>query len=126
MNQEVTFFRCKHCGNLVELIKVGGGTLVCCGDNMEQLVPNTTDAAVEKHVPVALRKDGKIYVEVGAVAHPMVDVHYIEWIAVAGDEGIERINLVPGVEPSAVFADKKNAVVYAYCNLHGLWKADVK
>lgn len=126
MKTEVAFFRCKHCGNIVGLIKNGGGTLVCCGDTMERLVPNTTDAAVEKHVPVAIRKDGKIYVEVGAVAHPMVDVHYIEWIAVVGDEGTERINLEPGVEPKAVLGDKTNAEVYAYCNLHGLWKADVK
>jgi len=126
MKSEVAFFRCKHCGNIVGLIKNGGGTLVCCGETMERLMPNTTDAAVEKHVPVAIRKDGKINVEVGSVAHPMVDVHYIEWIAVVGDEGTERIILSPGDEPKAVFCDKKNAEVYAYCNLHGLWKADVK
>jgi superoxide reductase len=123
---EVAFFRCKHCGNLVGLIKNGGGTLVCCGETMERLIPNTTDAAVEKHVPVAVKKDGKIYVEVGSVAHPMVDAHYIEWIAVASDEGTERIALSPGDEPKAVFCDKKNAEVYAYCNLHGLWKVDVR
>ena len=126
MKAEVSFFRCKHCGNLVGLIKNGGGTLVCCGEAMEKLEPNTTDAAVEKHVPVAVRKDGKIYVEVGSVAHPMVDVHFIEWIAVVGDEGTHRITLSPGDEPKAVLCDMNNAEVYAYCNLHGLWKADVK
>ncbi len=126
MKPEVAFYRCKHCGNIVELIKKGGGTLVCCGDPMELLVPNTSDGAVEKHVPVGERKDGKIYVEIGSVAHPMLDVHYIEWIAVVGDEGVERIPLFPGDEPKAVFADKALADVYAYCNLHGLWKSEVK
>ena len=126
MKSEVSFFRCKHCGNLVGLINNGGGTLVCCGESMEKLIPNTTDASVEKHVPVAVRKDDKIYVEVGSVAHPMIDTHYIEWIAVASDEGTQRITLQPGNEPKAVFCDKKDAEIYAYCNLHGLWKADVK
>ncbi len=126
MKNEVSFFRCKHCGNMVALIKAGGGTLVCCGEQMELLVPNTVDAAVEKHVPVSVRNNGSISVEVGSVAHPMVDVHYIEWIAVVGDEGIEIIYLHPGDDPKATFSDKKNAEVYEYCNIHGLWKADVK
>ncbi|OPX42435.1 desulfoferrodoxin [Ruminiclostridium hungatei] len=126
MKNEVSFFRCKHCGNMVALIKSGGGTLVCCGEQMEKLVPNTTEAAVEKHIPVSLRSNGSINVEVGSVAHPMIDVHYIEWVAVVGDEGLEIINLFPGDDPKAILSDKKNAEVYAYCNIHGLWKGEVK
>jgi superoxide reductase len=126
MKSEVSFFRCKHCGNLVGLINNGGGTLVCCGEEMEKLVANSTDAAVEKHVPVATQKDGKIYVEVGSAEHPMTDAHYIQWIAVVSDEGTERITLQPGDKPKAVFCNKNDAEVYAYCNLHGLWKSSVK
>jgi superoxide reductase len=126
MKAEIAFFRCEVCGNMVGLIKSGGGQLVCCGKPMLKLEPNTTDAAVEKHVPVAVRKDGKIFVEVGSVAHPMTEQHYIEWIAIVTENGTERISLSPTDEPKAVFCDKENAEVYAYCNLHGLWKADVK
>lgn len=126
MKTEVVYYRCKQCGNIVSVIKNGGGNLVCCGEQMERLEPNTTDAALEKHVPVAERKDGKIVVQIGSVDHPMIDAHYIEWVEVAGEEGTERIVLSPGDAPKAVFADKSNAEVYAYCNLHGLWMSHVK
>lgn len=126
MKAGVSFFKCEVCGNMVGLIKNGGGQLVCCGQPMTKLEPNTTDASQEKHVPVAVRKNGKICVEVGSVAHPMIEQHYIEWIAVVTDGGTERISLSPADEPKAVFCDKENAEVYAYCNLHGLWKADVQ
>jgi len=126
MKTVVAFYKCEICGNIVGLIKNGGGQLVCCGSPMKKLEPNTTEAAVEKHIPVAVRKDGKIYVEVGSVLHPMIQTHYIEWIAIVGDNGTERISLSPGDEPKAVFCDKKNVDVYAYCNLHGLWKAEIK
>ncbi len=126
MKAAVKFFKCEICGNMVGLIKNGGGQLVCCGQPMTLLEANTFDASKEKHVPVAIRKDGKIYVEVGSDAHPMTEQHYIEWIAVVTDNGTERISLSPGDQPKAVFCDKENADVYAYCNLHGLWKSDVK
>lgn len=125
MKEKVAFYRCEVCGNMVGLIKNGGGQLVCCGKPMTKLEANTTDASHEKHVPVAERKDGKIVVEVGSVAHPMTVEHYIEWIALVTDHGTERISLFPGDAPKAVFCDKPNAEVYAYCNLHGLWKATV-
>lgn len=125
MKAKVAFYRCEVCGNMVGLIKNGGGKLVCCGKPMVKLEANTTDAAKEKHVPVASRKDGKIYVEIGSTAHPMTEEHYIEWIAVVSDSGTERINLSPMDEPKAVFCDKPNAEVYAYCNLHGLWKSSI-
>jgi superoxide reductase len=125
MKTKTSFFRCEICGNLVGLIKNGGGKLVCCGQPMLKLEANTVDASKEKHVPVVSKKDGKITVEVGSAAHPMVEAHYIEWIAVVSDEGTERISLFPGDEPTAIFCDKSNAEVYAYCNLHGLWKVIV-
>lgn len=126
MKNEVAFFRCEICGNIVSLIKNGGGELVCCGQPMTKLVPNTTDASVEKHVPVATRKDGKITVEIGSVPHPMTEEHHIEWIAVVSENSTERISLSPGDEPKAVFTDKGSAEVFEYCNLHGLWKTDIK
>ncbi len=126
MKTKVEFYRCEVCGNIVGLIKDGGGQLVCCGQPMIKMEANTVDASYEKHVPVATRKDGKIVVEVGSEAHPMTEQHYIEWIAVVSEEGTERISLSPGEEPKAEFCDKKNAEAYAYCNLHGLWKSDIK
>jgi len=126
MKVPVAFYKCEVCGNIVGLIKKGGGTLSCCGKPMTELIPNTTEASLEKHVPVATRKDGKIIVQVGSALHPMTPEHYIEWIAVVTDNGTERIALSPTDEPKAVFCDKENAEIYAYCNLHGLWKTEIK
>ena len=126
MKTPVSFFKCEVCGNIVGLIKSGGGQLTCCGKPMTELKANTTEASLEKHIPVAIRKDGKISVQVGSALHPMSPEHYIEWIAVVGENGTERISLSPSDEPKAVFCDRDNVEVYAYCNLHGLWKAEVK
>ena len=126
MKSPVSFYRCEICGNMVGLMKKGGGQLVCCGKPMTELKANTTEASTEKHIPVAARKDGKIFVEVGSVLHPMTQEHYIEWIAIVSENGTERISLSSSDEPKAVFCDKENAEVYAYCNLHGLWKSEVK
>lgn len=126
MKAKTAFFRCEICGNIVGLIKDGGGKLVCCGKPMVKLQPKIEDAGSEKHLPVAIRKDGKIFVDVGSIAHPMSMEHLIEWIAVVADGGTERISLSSDDEAKAVFCDRKNADVYAYCNLHGLWKSDVK
>lgn len=126
MKAPVAFYKCEICGNIVGLIKKGGGQLVCCGKPMTELKANTTEASLEKHIPVAVRKDGKITVQVGSVAHPMTPEHFIEWIAVVTDNGTERISLSPDDKPEAVFCDKGSADVYAYCNLHGLWKSEIK
>jgi len=125
MKTNVTFYRCEICGNIVGLINNGGGELVCCGQPMKKLEANTTDGAKEKHIPVATRKDGKIYVQVGSVNHPMTEEHYIQWIAVVSKNSTERISLSPGDEPKAVFVDKEDVEVYEYCNLHGLWKIEI-
>jgi superoxide reductase len=94
---------------------------------MTELKPNTVDASVEKHVPAVTRKDGKLYIQIGSVPHPMIPEHYIEWVAVVSDKTMQRIALAPGDEPKTEVVDTGEEVdVYAYCNLHGLWKAEVK
>lgn len=121
---DVNFFRCKHCGNMVALIKNGGGTLSCCGDEMTKLKANTSDGAKEKHVPDITKEDGKIKVTVGSVLHPSLPEHYIEWIALVTEDSIQLKYLEPGMEPKAEFEEVESGTVYEYCNLHGLWKAE--
>lgn len=118
------FYRCEICGNIVYKVKNGGGTLVCCGQEMTKLEANSTDAAQEKHVPVVAKESGKIKVSVGSVLHPMLPEHYIEWIALASEDKVEIKYLQPGMQPVAEFENVENGTAYAYCNLHGLWKAD--
>ena len=124
---ETRFYVCKHCGNLVGLIHDAGVPLVCCGEKMALLTPNTTDAATEKHVPVATVADGKVSVTVGSVPHPMVAEHFIEWIYLQTDKGGHRKCLAPDTAPQVEFAfvDETPVAVYAYCNLHGLWKIEL-
>lgn len=120
----VEFYRCERCGNIVALINKGGGTLVCCDQEMTRLVANTTDASKEKHVPDISKEDGKIKVAVGSTLHPMLPEHYIQWIALAADGRLEFKYLKPGEEPIAEFSDAESGTVYEYCNIHGLWKSD--
>ena len=123
----MTFYICKACGNMLAYLKKGACTAKCCGQTMEEMIPNTTDAAGEKHVPVIKRDGQKIIVEVGAVAHPMLEAHFIEWIALQSKQGAQRKELKPGEAPNAKFAlvdGDEVEEVYAYCNLHGLWKAE--
>lgn len=120
------FFVCEHCGNLVEMVRESGVPIVCCGQNMTQLVPNTTDAAREKHVPVVAREGQTVTVRVGSTAHPMLENHYIQWIVLETKNGVQRRNLRPGDAPEAVFVlpeGDEAVAAYAYCNLHGLWMA---
>ena len=121
------FFICEHCGNMVEMVKDKGVPVMCCGQKMTELIPGTSDGAAEKHVPVVTTDGNKVSVMVGEVAHPMLDVHYIEWIAIETSSSIQRKMLNPGQEPKAEFVledGEKLVAVYAYCNLHGLWKAE--
>jgi superoxide reductase len=120
----ITFYRCEICGNMVALIKVGGGELTCCGQPMTELTANTTDAAKEKHVPAIMKENGRLNVQVGSVPHPMLPEHHIEWIALVAGEKLQIEFLKPGMEPKADFEDAKSGTVFEYCNLHGLWKAD--
>ena len=120
------FYICKHCGNIVAMVRASGAPITCCGEKMTEIIPGTTDAAVEKHVPVCEVKDGKVIVTVGEVAHPMAPEHYIQWIAISTNKGNQRKVLEPGDEPKACFAlceGEELEAAYAYCNLHSLWKA---
>jgi superoxide reductase len=120
----IVFYRCEICGNIVVLIKNGGGILTCCGQAMTKLEPNTTDGAKEKHVPVITKENGKIKVAIGSTLHPMLPEHHIEWIALDTGEKTKIVHLKPGMEPKAEFTGVSSGTVYDYCNLHGLWKAE--
>ena len=121
------FYKCAHCGNIIAYIHDSGVRVSCCGEEMKELLPNTTDAAGEKHVPVITAEGQTVTVRVGSVTHPMLDAHYIEWIMLETKRGRQRRALKPGEEPEAVFALVPGDEVVAadeYCNLHGLWKAE--
>ena len=122
------FFICKHCGNLIAMVKDTGVPVVCCGEKMHELIPGTTDASVEKHVPVVKEEAGKVTVEVSSVAHPMTEEHHIAWISLQTDKGVQRKTLDHTGAPKAEFqlAGEKAVKAYAYCNLHGLWASEVK
>ncbi len=122
--EKIEFYRCEKCGNIVTKIKNGGGTLTCCGETMTKLEANTTDAALEKHVPVVIKEDGRIKVSVGSTLHPMLPEHYIEWIALVAKGRTEFKFLQPGETPTAEFEEVKSGTIFEYCNLHGLWKTD--
>lgn len=121
------FYVCESCGNFVGMVVDSGAPMSCCGKMMKELVPGTSDGAVEKHVPVYTVDGNKVVVTVGSVEHPMVEEHFIEWIAIETKKGAQRKVLNPGDKPSVEFAltdDDAVVAVYAYCNLHGLWKAE--
>lgn len=123
---EQRFFVCEHCGNMVAMVKNSGVPIMCCGQKMTELIPGTVDAAREKHVPVYTVNGSTVHVSVGSVEHPMQDAHYIEWISLQTRQGNQRKELKPGMKPEACFAlceGDEVVAVYAYCNLHGLWKA---
>lgn len=124
---EMKFYRCKKCGQIVAMVEKKRCPIMCCGEPMEEIIPGTTDAAVEKHVPVYEVKDNLVYVTVGSTLHPMIPEHYIQWIALKTKNGNQRKVLTPEDEPKATFAlipgDEVEAVL-AYCNLHSLWKAE--
>lgn len=126
MNEQ-KFFRCKHCGNFVGIINNAGVPMTCCGENMEELVPNTTEAATEKHIPDVKVSGDTITVQVGSTLHPMLEEHHIEFIYLHTENGGQRKNLKAGDAPIAVFqvVDDKALAVYEYCNLHGLWKVSL-
>ena len=122
--EKIVFYRCNHCGNIIVKLKDSGVPVVCCGEPMQELKANSTDAAQEKHVPVVIRENNKITVTVGSVDHPMTEEHYIEFIVLETASGFRIANLHPGDKPSVDFyEDEQVTAVYAYCNLHGLWTA---
>lgn len=125
--KKLRFFRCNHCGNVVIKLVDKNVPVLCCGEIMQELTANTVDAAAEKHVPVVSKKGGLITVNVGSVAHPMLDEHFINFIAIETERGYAVKALNPGEKPEATFyiGDSKVVNVFEYCNLHGLWKAEI-
>ena len=117
------FFKCRHCGNVIEKIVDSKVPVVCCGEQMEELIPNTIEASVEKHLPVVTRIDDcTIKVEVGSVAHPMLPEHHIAFIYVETENSGIRVNLSDKPEAVICTCSSRPIAVYEYCNLHGLWK----
>ncbi len=124
---DIKFYICKHCGNIVEMVNDSGVNPVCCGEKMHILEAGVVEASREKHIPEVIVDGNTVKVIVGSVLHPMAAEHSILWVELKTDKGISRKALEVGKEPVAVFAlaDEKPLSVYAYCNLHGLWKKDI-
>ena len=122
---EMKFYICEHCGNIIAMVKNSGVPVVCCGEKMREIVPGTSDGAADKHVPVYSVSGNIVTVTVGEVEHPMTEAHYIEWVSLKTKLGNQRKELHPGEKPQVCFAmcdgDEVESV-YAYCNLHSLWK----
>ena len=125
--RENKFYICEHCGNLVGMIHDAGVPMMCCGQKMTKLEAGTVEASLEKHIPVVTVNENEVKVTVGSVLHPMTEEHNIAWVYLQTDRGGQRKSLTPGSDPTVSFAltDEKPIAVYAYCNLHGLWKTEL-
>lgn len=125
--KKTKFYICPHCRNTVEMIYDTDIKLFCCGDQMEELLPNTVEASGEKHIPTVTLQGDVVEVNVGSVDHPMETVHWIEWVQLVTEKGSQRKYLKPGEAPNVRFRleEDKAVAVYAYCNLHGLWKTEL-
>lgn len=125
MTKKNELYKCEVCGNIVSVMHVGAGALSCCGQEMKLLEAGVEDGAEEKHVPFVSRNDKGIHVQIGEVSHPMDEAHYIEWITLVANNKTKTVHLMPGDAPEAQFTTTAQKVtVYAYCNLHGLWKVE--
>ena len=123
MTELLQIYLCEICGNMVEVVQNGAGTLVCCGEDMTLLEERTADATKEKHVPVIEKTSDGVKVKVGSVPHPMADAHYIEWIEIIADGKVYCQILKPGDEPEATFCiDAEKITAREHCSIHGLWK----
>jgi len=126
--KEQKFFICKHCGNIITFVENKGVPVSCCGENMTELVANTSDGAYEKHVPVVEIDENKVVIKVGSVPHPMLAEHHIAWVYLKTNTGGHIRYLEVGAEPVACFKlcdNETPEVAFEYCNLHGLWKSDI-
>lgn len=124
---ENRFYICEHCGNLIGLIHDAGVPVMCCGQKMTPLKPKTAEAGTEKHLPAVAADGDTVRVKVGSADHPMTDEHSIRWVYLQTDRGGQRKCLEAGEAPEVSFAlkNEKPVAVYAYCNLHGLWRSDI-
>lgn len=127
MCNENDFYVCEHCGNLINMIHDAGVPIMCCGQKITKLEPGTVEASHEKHIPLAVVDGNTVTVTVGSLEHPMAPEHSILWVYLQTDKGGQRKCLETGKAPVVTFAlfDEDPVAVYAYCNLHGLWKTDL-
>lgn len=126
MTSRLQVYKCEVCGNIVELLHEGAGQLVCCGQPMKLFEEATADSSKEKHVPLIEKIGSRYKVTVGTILHPMIDSHFIEWIELIADGRIYRQYLKPGDAPVAMFdIMAQNVKAREYCNIHGLWKAEI-
>ena len=125
MTKRLEIYKCEVCGNIVEMVHIGAGELVCCNEPMKLLKENTVDAAREKHVPVVEKVEGGVKAKVGSVPHPMEQEHYIEWVEVIVGDKAYREFLEPGKAPEAAFCIEGDGITAReHCNLHGLWRGE--
>jgi superoxide reductase len=122
MTNQKEIYKCEVCGNIVEVLHSGKGTLVCCGQDMKLMEEQSEGEYAEKHAPVIEKNEEGVDVKVGKVEHPMEDKHYIEWVEISTDKGESKKFLKPGEKPEAKFPVKKDVNARMYCNVHGLWK----
>lgn len=118
------FYKCAICGQIITKVKETPVSVMCCGQQMQEMIAGTTDASKEKHVPLYTINNNFVKVDVGQVEHPMTNEHYIEWVSLQTNNGSQIKYLTPNTKPVVEFAINKNDTVisvYAYCNLHGLW-----
>ncbi len=123
MEKELKIKKCNLCGTVVNVLGNSKNEIICCGEQMKELVPNSVDAAIEKHVPTYEKDGNKIHVTVN---HVMEDEHYIEWICLVTENKQCMTKFAPGQKAEASFCYIPGSVLYAYCNKHGLWKAEVE
>ena len=124
MAEKLQVYKCTACGNVVEVLATGGGSLVCCGKPMDHLAAKTAEQGREKHVPVIEKFDGSYKVRIGSIPHPMEEKHFIQWIEIVTDGKVYRQWLQPGQAPEAVFPLAAGSVIAReHCNLHGVWEA---
>lgn len=119
------FYKCNHCGNVITFIESKGAPVKCCGEKMQEIIPNSVDAAAEKHVPVLKSEGQKVVITVSSVQHPMLKEHYISWVVLETKQGCQLKELQPEQAPEVQFMlgeDDEAVTAYAYCNLHGLWQ----
>ena len=126
MKENVKFYKCPICGNIIELMTGNINTITCCGKKMEEIVANTMDAAHEKHIPIYEKVEDEIVVKVGEVEHPMEKEHYIMWIAQVSEDKITKVKLYPEQSTETRFPYIPKSTLYAYCNKHGLWKKTIE
>ena len=124
---ENKFYICEHCGNIIGVIHNAGVPMMCCGQKMTKLEAGVVEASHEKHIPVVTVEGNTVRVNVGSVTHPMSEEHHIAWIYLQTNRGGQRkcLDVTGAPEVTFALADETPVAVYAYCNLHGLWKTDL-